>query len=189
MPAAHARTGHARAGCGPHSPLGHGTAGLDGDSGGGGLVFQHRRFSVLPGNAGRADRDGPGCDLPAFHCVVRAVGPDRPDLFVLRRGVTWPCAVLYPQLWSDPADARAQAQRELPPVAGQLRFYQSLAVLIPVGGTGLLIFAAPNQLTVSYRFLLIALLVLGAAGFGLATMLVHRLENVIVRLTGERVRK
>ena len=58
-----------------------------------------------------------------------------------------------------------------------------------MGGTGLLIFAAPDQLTVSYRFLLIALLVLGAAGFGLATMLVHRLENVIVRLTGERVRK
>ena len=26
--------------------------------------------------------------------------------------------VLYPQLWSDPADARAQAQQELPPSPG-----------------------------------------------------------------------
>ncbi len=95
---------------------------------------------------------------------------------------------LYPRLWSDPAEAHQQAQKELPPVAGRLRFFQFLAGLIPVGGAGLLIFAAPDRLTVSYRFLLLGLLVLGLAGFGLAAMVSHRLEEVILNLRGRRDR-
>jgi serine/threonine protein kinase len=94
--------------------------------------------------------------------------------------------VLYPQLWSDPAEARQQARRELPGVTWYLRFYQFLAGLIPVGGAALLIFAAPDRLTVSYRFLILTLLVAGIAGFGLATMVTNRLEQVIALLIGGR---
>jgi hypothetical protein len=96
--------------------------------------------------------------------------------------------VLYPQLWSDPAEARRQAQKELPAVAWRLRFFQFLAGLIPVGGAGLLIFVAPEQLSLSYRFLVLALLIVGIAGFGLATMVTNRLDQVILLLTGGRER-
>jgi serine/threonine protein kinase len=89
---------------------------------------------------------------------------------------------LYPRLWSNPAEAGQQAQKELPRVVWHLFIFQILAGLIPVGGACLLIVAAAGErLTVSYCFLLLSLLVVGGAGVVLATMVANRLEKVIQR--------
>ncbi len=92
--------------------------------------------------------------------------------------------VLYPQLWSDPANARQHARLELRKIPGRLRLYQFLAVLIPLIGAGLLIFVGPDQLSLTFRLLVTALMVLGLAGFALATLVRNRLEHVLMMLTG-----
>lgn len=92
--------------------------------------------------------------------------------------------LLYPQLWSDPANARQHARRELAHAAWFLLVFQILAGLIPLAGAGLLIVVAPDQLTFSFRVLAVGLIALGVAGFGLATMVRNRLDRVLMRLTG-----
>jgi hypothetical protein len=91
--------------------------------------------------------------------------------------------VLYLQMWSDPSAVRRQAQQELAGVAGRLRLAQFMAVLIPLLGAGLLIGAGPDQLSVSFRLLLTGLMVLGIAGFAMATRVCTGLARVLTLLT------
>lgn len=91
--------------------------------------------------------------------------------------------VLYPQMWSDPSAARHQAHEELAGVAGRLRLAQFMAVLIPLLGAALLIGAGPDQLSLSFRLLLTSLMVLGIAGFALATRVCNRLARLLTLLT------
>jgi len=91
--------------------------------------------------------------------------------------------VLYPQLWSNPAGSKVQAQKELAPLGRRMRFFQALAVLIPLTGAVLLIGVGPEQLSVSFRVLVVGLIVLGAAGLVLTTMVCHRLDLLLARLT------
>jgi serine/threonine protein kinase len=92
--------------------------------------------------------------------------------------------VLYPQLWSDPANARETARQELRHVPGKLRVYQFLAVLIPLTGAALLIFAGPDLLSRGFRLLVAGLIGFGVAGFVLATMICNRLTEALLFLTG-----
>ena len=93
--------------------------------------------------------------------------------------------VLYPRMWSDPSGARILIQQELRGLAGRLRRYQLLAVLIPLCGAALLIGAGPNHLSLSFRLLVTTLIILGLAGFALATLVCNRLTQVLEVLTGD----
>jgi serine/threonine protein kinase len=92
--------------------------------------------------------------------------------------------VLYPQLWSDPANARETARQELRLVPARLRLYQFLAVLIPLTGAALLIGVGPDLLSLSFRLLVTSLMVVGLAGFALAATICNRLEGTVLLLTG-----
>ena len=92
--------------------------------------------------------------------------------------------VLYPQMWTDPSGSRASMQTELRRLPAQLRLFQFIAVLIPLFGASLLIGAGPDQLTVIFRVLVTALIILGLAGFWLATRVCTGLTRLIARLTG-----
>jgi serine/threonine protein kinase len=92
--------------------------------------------------------------------------------------------VLYPQMWTDPSGARASMQAELHGIPAQLRFFQFMAVLIPLLGAALLIGVGADQLTLIFRVLVTALIVLGLVGFGLATRICNRLTQVLALQTG-----
>jgi eukaryotic-like serine/threonine-protein kinase len=92
--------------------------------------------------------------------------------------------VLYPQMWTDPAGAREIMQAELRGLPARLWFFQRIAVLIPSLGVCLLMSAGPDQLTLTFRFLVTALIGLGVVGFELATKICNRLTHVLALLTG-----
>jgi hypothetical protein len=92
--------------------------------------------------------------------------------------------VLYPQMWSDPSEARGQTQTELRGLPAQLRRVQFIAVLIPLFGAALLIGAGPDHFTVIFRMLVTALIVLGLTGFFVATRMCNSLTQVLELLTG-----
>ncbi len=87
--------------------------------------------------------------------------------------------VLYSCLWSDASDLRRCASAELRPYHRTTQVFQVLAGLIPVVGAALLICSGPEQMTLSFRLLVTALLALGLAGFGLAVFLSGTLSRVI----------
>jgi serine/threonine protein kinase len=93
---------------------------------------------------------------------------------------------LYPQMWSDPSDTRELMSAELRGLPGQLRRYQWIAVLIPLFGAALLIGAAPERLTLGFRVVVTALIVLGLLGFALATRICNGLTRVHSLLTAGR---
>ena len=66
----------------------------------------------------------------------------------------------------------------------QLRLFQRIAVLIPLLGAALLIGAGPHRLTLTFWVLVAALIVLGGAGFWLATRMCNSLTQVLALLTG-----
>ena len=92
--------------------------------------------------------------------------------------------VFYPQMWSDPSAAREKVKEELRGIPAQLRRFQFIAVLIPLFGAALLIGAGPDQFSLIFRVLVTALIVLGLAGFSLATRMCNSLTQVVARLTG-----
>ncbi len=92
--------------------------------------------------------------------------------------------VLYPQMWSDPSEAREHMQSELRGLPVWLRRFQFIAVLIPLFGAALLIGAGPDHFSLSFRVLVTALIVLGLAGFFLATRMCNSLTQVLALLTG-----
>ena len=93
--------------------------------------------------------------------------------------------VLYPRMWSDPSGARQRATQELRGLPGLLRRYQMLAVLIPLVGATLLISAGPDQLSIAFRALVTSLIVLGLAGFAMATRICQRLSRLLTVLTSD----
>ncbi len=92
--------------------------------------------------------------------------------------------VLYPQMWSDPSAARQTMQTELRGVPGHLWWFQIIAVLIPLFGAALLMGTGPDLLSFTFRLLVTALMVLGFAGFLLATRMYNGLTGLVARLTG-----
>ena len=90
---------------------------------------------------------------------------------------------LYPRMWCDPTGARQQASQELAGLAARLKRFQLLAVLIPLLGAVLLVTAGPERLSLTFRLLVTSLIVLGLAGFALATQICQRLNRILTLFT------
>jgi len=98
--------------------------------------------------------------------------------------------VLYPRLWGDGQDLRQQAGPELAPVTARLSGLQALAVLIPLAAASLLVGTGPEQLPGTtyrdFRWLVIALIGAGTAGFVLTVTVSGFLTRTLAALTGGR---
>lgn len=92
--------------------------------------------------------------------------------------------VLYPRLWSDAYDLRPTSMEELGSLERQLVLFQLLAGLIPLGGAVLMIGGGPDQLTLTFRVLIAALIGLGMAGFGIALFVSNQLRQILITLRG-----
>src|SRR5262249_13016498 len=86
--------------------------------------------------------------------------------------------ILYPQLWTDVRSFNQHCTEELRGLPERMRVFQVLAGLIPVIGAALLIFSGPEHLTLSFRLLLIGLLTLGMAGWGIVMIANERIAHV-----------
>jgi hypothetical protein len=95
--------------------------------------------------------------------------------------------VLYPRLWAGERAPRQVARAELAGTEGRLRLLQFLAVLIPLGGAGLMLGVGPEEFDQPFRLLVSALLAVGTAGLGLALLASAELGRVLAALTGGEV--
>jgi hypothetical protein len=92
--------------------------------------------------------------------------------------------VLYGRLWVDGQDFGAAARAELGALGPRLRWFQFLAGMIPLVGAVLLMGVGPEVSGYrTFRLLVIALIVLGMAGFGLATVAHNVLSRTLAVLT------
>jgi serine/threonine protein kinase len=94
--------------------------------------------------------------------------------------------VIYPRLWCDARHLRQEAREELRPVDRQVKVLQLLAGLIPLVGGALLLLGGGAELaeSFSYRLWVLALIVLGMAGFGLSVWIGSRIARTVTALTG-----
>jgi hypothetical protein len=91
--------------------------------------------------------------------------------------------VFYCQLWVDSQSLGAAARAELGALGPRLRWFQFLAVLIPLAGAVLMVGVGPETSGYrTFRLLVTALLVLGMAGFGVATVVHNVLSQTLAVL-------
>jgi len=95
--------------------------------------------------------------------------------FVVLRG-------LYPGLWRDARHFTAVARDELRPVTWHLRLIGGLAGSIPLVAA-IMVLSLGSASNTTFRFLVIALIVLGIFGFHLTGAITRHLSSVIVALT------
>jgi eukaryotic-like serine/threonine-protein kinase len=98
--------------------------------------------------------------------------------FVVLRG-------LYPALWRDARNFRETARRELAPVSRQLVRIELLAVSIPLVAAMFIVFSS-ETVSVTFKALVAALIVLGIFGFHITSAITQSLSRVIVALTGAK---
>jgi hypothetical protein len=94
--------------------------------------------------------------------------------------------VLYPGLWLDARRLRARATEELAREPGRMAMLQFLSVLIPLAGAVLLLGVSPEQLGGGYlgfRWLVTALLAIGAVGLGVAILTAQELRRAVDAMT------
>jgi hypothetical protein len=92
--------------------------------------------------------------------------------------------VFYCRLWVDGRDFGPAARAELGALGPRLRLFQALAGMIPLVGAVLLVGVGPEISGYpTFRLLVTALLVLGMAGFGLATAAHNVLSQTLAVLT------
>jgi eukaryotic-like serine/threonine-protein kinase len=92
--------------------------------------------------------------------------------------------ILYPRLWVDGSRFRETARREVASQNRRLRVWQFLAGLIPLAGAALLLSVGPEEFTVGFRILAIALIALGMAGLGLGLLIGSRIQQILAALGG-----
>jgi hypothetical protein len=92
--------------------------------------------------------------------------------------------VLYPRLWIDAQSLRRQAREELSGVLRRLYPLQLLAGTIPLAGAILMMAAPLEEFNVGYRLLVMALILLGMLGIGVAVFVSGRLAQTVTALTG-----
>jgi len=101
------------------------------------------------------------------------------QVFVLR--------VLYPRLWVDPRLPRQEARRELATMEVKLRFFQFAAGLIPLTGAILVLSVGGGEtLTLVFRLLVVVLIGLGMAGFGVALLASSRVTQTLSVMLGTK---
>jgi hypothetical protein len=92
--------------------------------------------------------------------------------------------VLYPRLWTEAHGVRSRMREELDSRRFYFRSFQFLAGVIPLAGAALLIAWVEELQDWGSRLLLIALIVLGMTGFGLALRVTGLLNQTLAALTG-----
>jgi hypothetical protein len=91
--------------------------------------------------------------------------------------------VFYCRLWADGQGLGAAARAELGALGPRLRWFQLLAGLIPLVGAVLMVGVGPEISGYrTFRLLVTALLVLGMAGFGIATVAHNVLSQTLAVL-------
>jgi serine/threonine protein kinase len=92
--------------------------------------------------------------------------------------------VFYCRLWVDGEGFRQTARAEIGAPGSRLRRFQLLAGTIPLVGAALLIGVGPEvSADRAFRLLVASLLVLGMAGFGVATVAHHVIAQTLAALT------
>lgn len=93
--------------------------------------------------------------------------------------------ILYPRLWVDPQRPRHQARQELRSMEFRLRVFQFAAGLIPLSGAALMIgVSSAEHMTLLFRLLVVGLIGLGMAGFGLALLISSRASRTLAVMLG-----
>jgi hypothetical protein len=92
--------------------------------------------------------------------------------------------ILYARLSFDSQDLRQLAQKELAPIEARMRRFQAVAGAIPLGSAALLLAFGPESSPRGFRLLIVALIVCGMAGFGLAVAITRRLSQTMLALRG-----
>jgi len=90
--------------------------------------------------------------------------------------------ILYPQLWTDGSGFRETARQELTSLDRRLRVWQFLAGLIPLAGAALIVSVGPEEFSLWFRILAIALIALGMTGLGLGLLIGSRIQQILVAL-------
>jgi eukaryotic-like serine/threonine-protein kinase len=90
--------------------------------------------------------------------------------------------VLYPGLWVDGSGYRETARQELTSLGRRLRVWQFLAGLIPLAGAALILSVGPEEFSLWFRILAIALIALGMAGLGLGLSIGSRIQQMLAAL-------
>ncbi len=99
------------------------------------------------------------------------------QVFVLR--------TLYHRLWVDPRNPRQQARQELAPIERRLRVFQFAAGLIPLSGAMLLMGVRGDEpMTLLFRLLIVGLIGLGMAGFGVSLLASSRASATLAAMLG-----
>jgi hypothetical protein len=91
--------------------------------------------------------------------------------------------VLYPGMWRNARGFTNMAERELAPVTNQLSRVQWLAGSIPLLAAVVMLFLGD---TANFRMLVTGLILLGMAGFHVASAVTRELTQVVVILTGAK---
>jgi eukaryotic-like serine/threonine-protein kinase len=95
--------------------------------------------------------------------------------------------VMYPRMWSSPADFPHRAVKELARVEPRMRAFQSLAASIPFMGAVILVTVGPDQFTATeygaFRLLVTTLILSGMLGARLAATISHQISSMIQTLT------
>jgi hypothetical protein len=92
--------------------------------------------------------------------------------------------VLYPRLWVDGIGFRETARQELTSQHSRLRAWQFLAGLIPLAGAALIVTVGPEEFSIGFRLLAVALIALGMAGLGLGLLIGSRIQQILAALVG-----
>jgi hypothetical protein len=101
------------------------------------------------------------------------------QLFVIR--------ILYPRLWVDPLQPQQQTRFELGSMEHRLRLFQFAAGLIPLSGAMLLMTArSEGPMTFPFRVLVVGLICLGMAGFGVALFAGCWAGRILAAMLGDR---
>jgi hypothetical protein len=91
--------------------------------------------------------------------------------------------VLYPGMWRNARGFTEVARRELAPVSKQLGRVQLLAGSIPLVAAVVMLFLGDSA---NFRMLVTGLILLGMAGFQLASLVTRELTQVVVTLSGAK---
>jgi hypothetical protein len=94
--------------------------------------------------------------------------------------------IIYPAMWRDARHFRKKTNLELSHVGGQLGRIELLAGSIPLVAAGLLLLMSGNDLSLTFRLLVVALIVLGGFGFHLTSAITRNLSQVVVALTSTK---
>jgi serine/threonine protein kinase len=91
--------------------------------------------------------------------------------------------IIYPQLGNADTYSPEQCRSELRRATRWLVPFQGLATIVPLAGA-LLLVAVAGEMTLSFRILIVSLIILGMLGLGIAIGVTQRLQQIVQVLRG-----